>query len=73
MIRRRESSNFPEVRTSGLFSNYSGCQSNVPFAPPDNLVYVGKNSQIKARKSEHGYGLKNILLQYDFILPVAAL
>jgi hypothetical protein len=31
---------------------YSGCQNNVPFQPADNLVYAGKNSQIKARKSE---------------------
>jgi hypothetical protein len=29
-------------------------KNNVPFPPPDNLVKAGKNSQIKARKSEHG-------------------
>jgi len=32
---------------------YSDFQNNVPFQLPDNLVKVGKNSQIKARKSEH--------------------
>jgi hypothetical protein len=34
--------------------NYSISQNNVPFPPPDDLVWVGKNSQIKARKSEQG-------------------
>jgi hypothetical protein len=51
---------------------YSGCQNNAPFQPQNNLVYAGKNSQIKARKSEHGYSLKNIVQQYDFNLPIEA-
>ncbi len=40
----------------------SGCQNNVSFQPLDNLVSAGKNSQIKARKSEHGFGFKRRML-----------
>jgi len=47
---------------------YTGCRNNVSFQPPDNLVQAGKNSQIKAHKSEHVYSFKNIVPQYDFIL-----
>ena len=53
--------------------HYSNSQNDVPFQPPDNLVKVGKNSQIKARKSEHGYSFKNRVRQHDFILQFEAL
>jgi len=53
--------------------NYSDSQNNVPFQPPYNLVKVGKNSRIKARKSEHCYGFKKRVRQYDFILQIEAL
>jgi len=48
---------------------YSDSQNNLPFQPPDNLVKVGKNSQIKARKSEHGSNYKNRLRQYELYSP----
>jgi len=52
---------------------YSDFQNNVELQPPANLVKVGKNSQIKARKSEHGYNFKNRVRQDDFILQMEAL
>jgi hypothetical protein len=45
------------------FRCYSISQNNVPFPPPDNFVWVGKNSPIKARKREQGWGF----LEYGVI------
>jgi hypothetical protein len=45
----------------GACGEHSG-QNNVPFQPSDDLVSAGKNSQIKTRKSEHGFGFKSRLL-----------
>jgi hypothetical protein len=40
-----------------LISYYSLSQNNIVFQPQDNSVSIGKNSQIKPRKSEQGQGL----------------
>ncbi len=37
---------------------YRPFQNNILFQPQDNLVSIGKNSQIKPRKSEQGQGVK---------------
>jgi hypothetical protein len=34
--------------------SYSLFQNNITFKPQDNSVFIGKNSQIKPRKSEQG-------------------
>ena len=44
---------------------YRLSQNNIPFQPQDNSVSIGKNSQIKPRKSEQGQGVKIILREYD--------
>jgi hypothetical protein len=36
--------------------SYSLFQNNITFKPQDNSVFIGKNSQIKPRKSEQGIG-----------------
>ncbi|MGB2688067.1 MAG: hypothetical protein WBC36_03710, partial [Desulfobacterales bacterium] len=40
-----------------LLEHYSLSQNNITFQPQDNSVSIGKNSQIKPRKSEQGQGL----------------
>jgi len=48
-----------------FFSFYGVYQDNIPFQPQDNFVYIGKNSQIKARKNEQGSEVKITLREYD--------
>ena len=38
----------------GVFVFYSLSQNNIPFQQQDNSVSIGKNLQIKPRKSEQG-------------------
>ena len=40
---------------------YSNSKNNVPFQPQYNSDFIGKNSQIKPRKSEQGGGIKMML------------
>jgi hypothetical protein len=46
------------LKSKAVFIVYSISQNNVPFPSPDNFVKIGKNSQIKARKSEQGQSVK---------------
>jgi hypothetical protein len=48
-----------------MVPGYSLFQNNIPFQPQDNAVFIGKNSQIKPRKSEQGQGVKITLQKYD--------
>ena len=62
----------------GLLHSYSNSQNNVPFRPQYNSVSIGKNSQIKPRKSEQGQDVKIMLLEYEnnqefWILPCCSL
>ena len=44
---------------------FSLSQNNIPFQLQDNSVSIGKNSQIKLRKSEQGQGAKITRREYD--------
>ena len=44
---------------------YSLFQNNIPIKPQDDSVFIGKNSQIKPRKSEQDQGVKITFQKYD--------
>jgi hypothetical protein len=47
----------PHFLLFDLLEHDSLSQNNITFQPQDNSVSIGKNSQIKPRKSEQGQGL----------------